>query len=110
MKMSTEDQKFVMSVASILKALGDPNRLRILMCLSAYAEGQPCVNDLSRILGISQPAVSQHIKVLKGIGLVEPRKRGFHVYHRIDADRLALMKGQVDAMLTLVGKKCPESG
>jgi ArsR family transcriptional regulator len=110
MKMSTEDQKFVMSMASILKALGDPNRLRILWYLSAYEEGEPCVNDLSRTLGISQPAVSQHMKVLKGIGLLEPQKRGFHVYHKINADRLAWMKAQVDAMFALAGKKRPESG
>lgn len=106
MKISPEDEKFVTTMATVLKALGDPNRLRVLWYLSAYQEEELCVNDLSRNLCISQPAVSQHIKVLKGIGLLKPQKRGFHVYYKIDPDRLVRLKAQVDEMFSLAGKKC----
>jgi ArsR family transcriptional regulator len=108
MKMRPEDQKFVLNLATILKSLGDPNRLRILWYLSAYAEEELCVNALSRALCISQPAVSQHLKVLKSLGLLEPQKRGFHVYYKIDAERLAWMKAQIEEMFALAGKKCEE--
>jgi ArsR family transcriptional regulator, arsenate/arsenite/antimonite-responsive transcriptional repressor len=106
MKMCKEEEQFVTTMAGILKALGDPNRLRVLWYLSAYQEEELCVNDLSRNLCISQPAVSQHIKVLKGIGLLQPQKRGFHVYYKIDSDRLLWLKSQVDEMFAQAGKKC----
>ncbi len=108
MKMKPEDQKFVTSMASLLKALGDPNRLRIVWYLSAYGEEELCVNDLSRALCISQPAVSQHLKVLKGTGLLDSVKRGFHVYYRIDGERLSWMRKQVDAMFDMAGRKCED--
>lgn len=57
----------------IFKALGEPTRLRILRLL---AEQELCVCDLEEILQISQPRVSQHLKVLKQTGLVNERRDG----------------------------------
>lgn len=55
------------------KALGEPTRLMILRML---AEQDLCVCDLEEVLQISQPRVSQHLKVLKQAGLVQERKEG----------------------------------
>ncbi|MDD2473468.1 MULTISPECIES: ArsR/SmtB family transcription factor [unclassified Methanoculleus] len=47
------------------------------------------VSDLAGRLGISQPAVSQHLKTLKSEGFVTSRREGFHVYFSFNRDRLA---------------------
>jgi DNA-binding transcriptional ArsR family regulator len=61
-----------------LDALGDPMRRRILDALRA---GPTAVGDLARELPIGRPAVSKHLRVLRGAGLVEPTRRGTrHLY------------------------------
>ena len=57
----------------ILKALGDDTRLRILGRIS---RGEVCACELPRMVRISQPAVSQHLKVLLDAKLVEMRREG----------------------------------
>jgi len=57
----------------IFKALGEPTRLKIIKLL---AHRELCVCDLEEILQMSQPRISQHLKVLKQAGLVNERKEG----------------------------------
>lgn len=57
----------------VFKALGEPTRLKIIRLL---AEKELCVCDLEEIMQISQPRVSQHLKILKQAGLVLERKEG----------------------------------
>lgn len=58
-------------VAGVLKALGEPTRLKIVKFLSLQ---ELCVCELEAVLNISQPRVSQHLKVLKHAGIVRERK------------------------------------
>lgn len=58
---------------TIFKALGEPTRLKIIKLLAAR---DLCVCDLEEIMQISQPRISQHLKVLKHAGLVNERKDG----------------------------------
>jgi len=58
---------------SVFKALGEPTRLKIIKLL---ADRELCVCDLEEVMQISQPRVSQHLKVLKHAGLVNERKEG----------------------------------
>lgn len=58
-------------VAGVLKALGEPTRLKIVKFLSLQ---ELCVCELEAVLDISQPRVSQHLKVLKHAGIVRERK------------------------------------
>jgi len=58
---------------SLFKALGEPTRLKIIKLLAAR---ELCVCDLEEIMQISQPRISQHLKVLKHAGLVNERKEG----------------------------------
>ncbi|NLV16001.1 MAG: winged helix-turn-helix transcriptional regulator [Syntrophomonadaceae bacterium] len=57
----------------VFKALGEPTRLKIIKLL---AERELCVCDLEEVMQISQPRISQHLKVLKHAGLVNERKEG----------------------------------
>ena len=64
----------------VLKAISQSTRLRILLLL---AEAELCSCELGEVLGISQPAVSQHMAVLKRVGLVDERKSGTWVYYQL---------------------------
>jgi ArsR family transcriptional regulator len=65
-----------------LKALGHPVRLGIALRLAA--EGGTCACDFAEIFSISQPAVSQHLKVLWEAGLVQTRRDGTKIYYSLD--------------------------
>lgn len=69
----------------ILKAVAQSTRLRILLLL---AESELCSCELMAILGITQPAVSQHMNVLRRVGLVEERKVGTWVFYRLNKTKL----------------------
>ena len=70
--------------------LSDPTRLRLLSLIAAA--GEACAAcDLVEPLGVSQPTVSHHLKVLREAGLVESEKRGRWVYYRPVPDRLDVL-------------------
>jgi ArsR family transcriptional regulator, arsenate/arsenite/antimonite-responsive transcriptional repressor len=70
------------ALASRFKALGDPARIAIVNRLAG--RGEVCVCELTEPLGLSQPTVSHHLKVLREAGLVEvAARRGTWVYYRI---------------------------
>ena len=62
----------------MLKALGEPMRLKIFRAL---LERKHCVRSLSRKLGVSESAISQHMKVMKEAGLVYGQKYGYHTHY-----------------------------
>ncbi|SIT89183.1 ArsR/SmtB family transcription factor [Edaphobacillus lindanitolerans] len=63
----------LLEIEKFFKAAGDGTRLKILQQLT---EGPVCIQDLTPLVGLTQPAVSQHLKRLKEAGLVEGEKRG----------------------------------
>jgi len=77
-----------------LDALGDRTRRRVLEVLRG---GERAVGDLAADLPISRPAVSQHLKVLKGAGLVTERRDGTRHLYAIDATGLAALRAYLEA-------------
>lgn len=69
--------------ALIFKALSDPNRLRLLSIVKANESGESCVCDLTDPLGLSQPTVSHHLKMLVDAGLLHREKRGTWAYYSL---------------------------
>nr|WP_205709091.1 metalloregulator ArsR/SmtB family transcription factor [Kineococcus siccus] len=67
-------------LARTLKALADPARLRLLSLVAAHEGGEACACDLVASLGLSQPTVSHHLKVLVEAGLLTRDKRGVWAY------------------------------
>jgi len=84
--------------AVILKALADPSRLRLIRLLAQQGHAL-CVSALARQLGISQPAVSQHLRVLYHLGLVQRERRGYRVHYSLNRGRLAECRAVVDRVL-----------
>ncbi len=79
-------------LAVALKAIADPARLRLLSLIQAQPEGEACVCHLTVPLGLSQPTVSHHLKVLLQAGLVERDQRGSWAYYRVTPDPLAALR------------------
>jgi len=78
--MSKRDQ---LDVTRVLRALAVAKRQEILQLL---AERALCVGALSRFLGISAGAVSQHLRILKDAGLVVPDRRGYFIHYSLAPD------------------------
>ncbi|MDK2823385.1 MAG: hypothetical protein PWQ67_958 [Clostridia bacterium] len=72
-------------IYTAFKALGEPTRLRIVKMLSLRSM---CVCELSEVLDMLQPRVSQHLKILKEAGIVRESKEGYWVYYILEKERL----------------------
>lgn len=71
--------------ADICSALADPRRILLLYALAEHSDN---VSDLAAAIGISQPATSRHLKVLKERGLVSATRNGVNVEYRLKDMRL----------------------
>jgi ArsR family transcriptional regulator, arsenate/arsenite/antimonite-responsive transcriptional repressor len=82
------DEVRAAAMAPVLAALADPVRLRIVSMLIDAPEGSCCGCDLEGPLGLSQPTISHHLKVLRECGLVTGEKSGRWVNYRVVPERL----------------------
>jgi ArsR family transcriptional regulator len=75
--------------AAIFGALADPTRLKLVKLLCRQREPDSlCVNALAALLGVTQSAISQHLRVLRVIGLVKGERRGYHIHYFINVEVL----------------------
>lgn len=82
-----------MTDIAALTALSDPTRRRVFERL---AEGPASVAEITRCLPVSQPAVSQHLKVLREAGLVTGTAKGASTIYRIDPAGLGPLRAWID--------------
>lgn len=71
--------------AELLKALANPLRLRIVLALR---DGPRCVHELVESLGVTQPLVSQHLRVLRGAHLLSTERRGREIAYSLIDDHV----------------------
>src|SRR5215212_6844225 len=88
-KLKTAQRSFV-SLSNILALAGNEARLKILYLLEEENELCPC--DLADILGMSIPAISQHLRKLRDGNIVETRKEGQTIYYSLTPDNLKILK------------------
>ena len=79
---------------SVIEALGEPMRITILERL---LETPATATELARHLPVTRSAVSQHLQVMKSVGLVSSRSAGTSRVYTVDPDALALLRGYFDA-------------
>src|SRR5581483_7484066 len=79
----------------LLSAFSDPTRQAVIGLLR---EGASTVGELASHLPVSRPAVSQHLQVLKSVGLVEEERRGTRHYFRLNPQSLAELRAHIDSM------------
>ena len=88
--MSEHDEEKLKEMAELFKVFGDPTRIRILYLLS---RSEKCVCDIASALGLTQPAVSYQLKMLKHSRLVKNRREGKTVYYALDDDHVGTIIG-----------------
>jgi len=79
------DSETAARIASLFKALADPTRVRLI---SALADAELCVSDLTVLLGMEQSAVSHQLRTLREWRLVRRERRGRQVYYRLDDEHV----------------------
>lgn len=74
-------------LASLLKAIADPTRIQLISYINASANAESCACNLTEPLGLTQPTISHHLKVLTDAGLIEREKRGTWVWYSVNQNR-----------------------
>ena len=82
-------------LATVLKAIAEPTRLRLLSLVAAHAGGEACICDLTEPVRLTQPTVSHHMKILVDAGLLTREQRGKWAIYR-------LVPGAFDAIVTFL--------
>lgn len=77
------DEASAEQLARVFKALGDPTRVRLVSLIAAADGAEACICDLTDPVGLSQPTVSHHMKLLVEAGLVTREQRGKWAYYRV---------------------------
>lgn len=70
-------------LAAALRAVAHPVRLRLISLIGAHDGGEACVCDLTAPVGLSQPTVSHHLKILVEAGILAREQRGKWAYYRL---------------------------
>ncbi len=83
------DEHIAAHVAELFSAFGDTSRVRILSVLAA---GEQNVGTLAAAVGLSESAVSHHMRALRQMRLVEARREGRQVFYRLDSHAITLYK------------------
>jgi ArsR family transcriptional regulator len=84
-------------LAAVLKVLAEPTRLRLLSLVAAHQDSEACICNLTDLVGVSQPTVSHHMKLLVDAGLLDREQRGKWAYYR-------LVPGALDTLTTLLSR------
>ena len=86
-------------LTEIFKALSDPTRLMLVKLLSECSSGECggslCVNSLAKKVGVTQSAVSQHLRVLRQVRLIRGERNGPYVHYSLDQERIEQFKDQL---------------
>jgi ArsR family transcriptional regulator len=85
------DEESAERIAQVFRALGDARRVRLLSLIAAADGGEACICDLTAPVGLSQPTVSHHMKLLAEAGLVTRDQRGKWAYYRVAPEAMAAL-------------------
>jgi ArsR family transcriptional regulator len=91
------------ALANAFKAVADPGRLRLLSFIAAQPQAEACVCNLVEPLGLSQPTVSHHLRVLTDAGLLARERRGTWMFYGLVPERVEALR----AALALPEPKAP---
>jgi len=99
---TTEFQQDKDEQAAVFGALADPTRLKLVKLLCRQRDPDAlCVNALAGLLEVTQSAVSQHLRVLRSIGLVRGERRGYHIHYFVKQDTLERCRKLTSAALSI---------
>ncbi|MDO5851657.1 MAG: metalloregulator ArsR/SmtB family transcription factor [Methanobacteriaceae archaeon] len=99
-----ENEKKVEDLEEIFKALSNPNRLKIIYIISKKENKSTTVTEITKTMKITQPAASQHLKILKTVKILESKKEGNNIYYKINDQTVSTRKKEIDTLFTLILK------
>ena len=105
LQSSAPSDELIAVVAGTFQALGDPTRLRMLYALSKRS---CCVRDLAILAGVSESAVSHHLRLLKDRKLVQSRREGTTIYYSLADHHLAVVVRETEYHADHVYQDLPE--
>ena len=103
-------EKLGLKMAPVFRAFGDLNRMKIIKTLASNPEESLCVSEIANIIGITQPATSQHMKVLSNVGILTPTRKKNRTYYAINSKQLQDYKEIIDHMLRMATVHCEYEG
>ena len=92
----------------VLKAIADETRMKVLTLLLRHSY---CVRALARKLGLTEPTISQHLKILKEAGLLRGEKKGYFMHYDVNRDVLRELAQEIQELAAVEREACtPEQG
>jgi len=96
------DYESIDDEAALFSVLADPTRLKLLKLLAQQEEPNVlCVNALAYQLGVTQSAISQHLRLLKSAGLVKGERRGYRIHYFLNEEALIQAQQQISCALPI---------
>ena len=93
-------------LASAFKAIADPGRLQLLNFIATKENAEACVCELTEPLGLAQPTVSHHLRVLTEAGLLERERRGTWIFYRLVPARVEALRAVLALPIARAQAKC----
>ena len=103
-------EKLGKRMAPVFRAFGDLNRMKIIKILASNPDESLCVSDLARMIGITQPATSQHIKVLSDVGVLKRKRLKNRTFYAIDSKVLKEYNEIINHMFRMAFVRCEFDG
>lgn len=91
-------------IEETFKILSNPNRLKIICILSRSDDKEATVSQIAKKLNITQPAASQHLKLLKTAKILKSEKNGNNIYYKINTKTMSQHKECIDALFQIILK------
>jgi ArsR family transcriptional regulator, arsenate/arsenite/antimonite-responsive transcriptional repressor len=79
-------------LAALFRVLAEPTRLQMLNLIAAQPQQEVCACELVDTLGLAQPTISHHLKVMYEAGLLAKERRGTWIYYRIVQSQLVALR------------------
>ena len=89
------------------KAIGEPNRMKMIKILGSHEPNTLNVSDIAGILGLSQPAATKHLKVMEQAGFFKRKREGTSVYYSLDEDTIQEYHDLIEYAFAHSHTKCP---
>ena len=93
----------------LFKALGNVNRLMLIYKLASGEMEKVSVTEMAKIMGLTQPAASQHLKILKTAKILNATKQGNYIYYTFNKSALINHKEKIDFLFGCLFLKCNKS-
>jgi DNA-binding transcriptional ArsR family regulator len=106
LRIEPDDEDRSEELEELFKALGNINRLILIYCLASTEKKSFSVTEMAEMMGLTQPAASQHLKILKTVNILHSTKQGNYIYYTFNKNALVEHKEKIDSLFCCVFNKC----